>query len=395
MLEPTVRSEGGPPDEPAATGSAATGSAATGSAASGSVRRAADEALELVERLPPLALMAVVAAVFELFLARIAWHGLYDIVDPTLLRELRRLARFPRTLAAVAGIVALIVALMSHLRLPGWAPVGRRLAVAAFSGVFVPAVVVATVLPAASLRRRLVIFGLAAANVLVVLLGMSAARYRPGRGVRVATVTATVTCFVALAVVGLGQLAHVDGPGALGGLGALFMAHASATQRVLMGMRHVGEIAWMVTPMAAAWTVAAKGPEAGRPGRIRALVALAVVLAGAVLGFQQLVGHRFRLALFGAFRLGLFTDDAPALYAIPLGVGAAGAVLALGRRSEALRQLGAAMILWLAAGYAPHTPIQLCYLVLGGMLLSRAAQGLDRTGAWRTHQPWARFVRRI
>ena len=146
--------------------------------------RAADEALRVFRAAPPLALIAAIAALFELLLARALWNGLPDVVDIETLRMLRDLGRFPRNLAAVCGIVALVFALLSFLRHAGFAPIGRRLAIAAFSGIFVPSIVVATVLPYASLRARLVVFSLGAANVLTTLIAVTAVRYRAPTGVR-------------------------------------------------------------------------------------------------------------------------------------------------------------------------------------------------------------------
>ena len=55
------------------------------------------------------------------------------------------------------------------------------------------------------------------------------------------------------------------------------------------------------------------------------------------------------------------------------------------------RQLACGALLWLAGGFAPHTPIQLLYLVLGGLLMTRAAQALDPSSEWRDKNPWRRF----
>lgn len=344
--------------------------------------------------------MAVVAALFELAMARLGWHGLTDLVSADDLRAMRRLARYPRTLAAIAGLVALVVGLLGFLRYPGFAPIGRRLAVAAFAGIFVPSIVVATALPAAALRRKLVIFGLAAANVLVTLLGMSAVRYRSGAGMRLATLNATLACFLSLAVIGLDQLGQTEG-GLFAPLRSFFVTRPTSAQAMLLALRHLGELAWMITLFGACWTVATyAGPRgSAAPATSRATqgiaAALAVAFTGAVVALWQLVGHRFRIAIFGTFRFGLVIDDVPGLYAIPIGVGLAGGLVGLGRRAPALRQLGAAILAWLAAGYAPHTPIQLLYMVLGAMLLTRSAQALDPDGPWRTRQPWARLTRSV
>jgi hypothetical protein len=353
------------------------------------LERAADLAVEALSSAPALALVAAVAALCELGLARVIWHGLTDVIDAPELLELRRWARFPRNLAAVAGLGTLLVGLAAFLRFPGHATIGRRLVVAAFSGVFVPTVVVAALVPAEMLRRRLVIFGLAAANVLVTLFAMTAVRYRPEPALRIAVGLAAATAFLTLTVVGLGQLAQAEGTWE--SAAALLNENANSTEQVLLGMRHAGELAWLGVMIAAGVVAVWDRDENVLRARVLAAVGLTFVFAIAIIAFGQLAGHRFRFMLFGSFRLGLFVDDWPAVYALPLALALAGAVLALARRE--LRQLGAGVLLWLAAGFGPHTPIQLLYLVLGALLLTRTAQARDPRGAWRTKNPWARWLR--
>lgn len=349
------------------------------------------DALAALSRVPPLALIAVGAALFELVLARAVWHGLNEVLPTTELIELRRLARFPRNLSAVAGLSALAVALFAFLRLPGFASIGRRLAVAAFAGIFVPSIVVAALLPAAMLQPRLVVFGLAAANVLVTLLALTAARYRPEPALRIAVALASAAAFTTLAVVGLGQLAQAEG-GFLEAVGAVLVQNPTGAQRLLLAVRHLGELCWIGVLVsgcvAAVWD---RGAPAAR-ARIAIAVGVSVATVAALLVLQDVTGHRFRYLLFGSFRLGLFVDDAPAVYALPLALGVAGGAVALGRRDPTMQQLGAGLLAWLAAGFAPHTPIQLLYLVLGSALLARAAQARDPEGSWRTNQPWARWT---
>lgn len=355
--------------------------------------RAAAAAVRAVSLVPPLALLAVAAALVELTFARVVWHGLTETIDTALLFDARRLARFPRNLAAVAGLVAVMASLVAFLRLPGFASIGRRLAVAAFSGIFIPSVAVAALLPSALLRRKLVIFGLAAANVLVALITLTAVRYRPERTLRISLGLACATALLTLTTVGLGQLAQAQG-GLWGSLGALMMASPRATERVLLAIRHTGELCWagvlIAGAIAAVWD---RGV-----GRIRArvvsAVALIVALAIGIVALEQIVGHRFRFLLFGSFRLALLVDDLPLAYAVPLAIGLGGGLVAVVRAEPAMRQLGAGLLAWLAAGFAPHTPIQFLYLVLGALLLARAGQARDPEGPWRRHQPWARLMGR-
>ncbi|MCA9608774.1 MAG: hypothetical protein KC619_24390 [Myxococcales bacterium] len=354
--------------------------------------RAADDALRVLREAPPLALLAVVAALFELGLARVAWHGLPDVVDLETLRVLRDLGRFPRNLAAIAGIVGLLFALLAFLRHSGWAPIGRRLIVAAFSGVFVPSLLVATALPYASLRARLVVFSLGAANVLTTLIAVTAVRYRAPTGVRVAVGAMGATAFCSLLVVGLG-LAMTAETGALGRIAALLTEHPGTSQRVLLGMRHVGEVCWMSVLVGIALAILHGAPPGRNARYLTAGALLAAVVAGAV-ALRLLVGHRFRLMIFGAFRFGLFLDDGSLLYALPIGVAIGAGLVGLAAKSPAVRQLAGGLLLWMAAGYAPHTPIQLLYLLFATMLVSRSAQALDPQGPWRKRHPWLSLMAR-
>ncbi len=354
--------------------------------------RAGEAARAAVARVPPLALLAVLAAILELVLARAAWHALTDVWSATDVIELRRWARFPRNLAAVSGLVAITVALFGFLRLPGFAPIGRRLAVAAFSGVFVPSIAVTAVLSPEHVRRKLVVFSLAAANVLVTLVGLTAVRYRAERALRAAVALASASSFFTLLTVGLTQLVQAES-GFWRALGAALVEGSGGGEPLLMGVRHLGELCWVGALVAAAVVVATEAALARHKARLWALGLLAVVSIAAWASLRLGLGpHRFGLLLFGAFRFGMFVDGAPALYAVPLGLGFASGVAGLLHPDPALRQLGLGALAWLAAGFAPHTPIQLSYLVLGATLLARAAQARDHASGWTQRQPWARWT---
>lgn len=351
----------------------------------------ANLAVRVLSKGPPLMLIAVLAAVVETILARVLWHGLPDVLEPADLFEIRRFSRFPRNLAAVAGILSLTIAILGFLRFPGFAPIGRRLAVAAFSGIFVPSILVSALLRPEMLRRKLVIFALAAANVLVTLVGMTAVRYRADRALRIAVGLASATALLTLLFVGIGQLATADS-GLFEGVGAFLVERSSGVEMVMLGIRHAGELSWIGVLAAGCFTAAYDRGAPGVPQRATAVVVVTAIFAVAILALEDLVGHRFRFVLFGSFRFGLAIDDEPSLYALPLAVGLAGACAAIVRRDPALRQLGGGLFLWIAGGFAPHTPIQLLYFVLGAVLITRAAQARDPEGAWRSRQPWARFT---
>ncbi len=351
------------------------------------MERAADAALAALRHAPALALITTIAALFELAMARVGWHGLTDLASPETVREIGRMARFPRNLAGVGGSVALVLGLLQFLRFPSFAPVGRRLAVAAFAGIFVPCILVATYLPHASLKPRLVIFGLAAANVLTTLLGLSALRFRAPLGLRVAVVGASVAAFLTLVWIGMSQILQVEG-GALAWLAALMQSNPGPTQTIHLAIRHVGELGWMAVLLGGAWTATFGEPgERSRP-RVAVALFLWVVFVAAFLAGASAVGHRFPIVVFGTLRLMLALESAPELYAVPLAAGLAGGLVGLAHRRPETRQVGMAVLLWLCAGYGPHTPIQLLYFVLAATLLVRSAQAYDPRGVWRGRAPW-------
>jgi hypothetical protein len=351
----------------------------------------ADHALSVLRHGPPLLLVAVLAAVIEMVLARVLWHGLPDVLEPSDLFEMRRWARFPRNLAAVSGILGLSIALFGFLRFPGYAPIAHRLGVAAFSGIFMPSIIVAALLRPEMLRRKLVIFALAAANVLVTLLVLSGVRYRADRALRIAVGLAGATSLLTLFFVAIGQLTAPDTV-LWDGLAAFLAARTSGMGSLALWVRHAGELSWIGVLALGCFTAVYDRGGPGLPVRAITALVLTVAFTVAVLALEDLVGHRFRLALIGSFRFGLVIDDEPKVYAFPLAVGLAGACVAIARRDPALRQLGGALLLWIAGGFAPHSPIQLLYFVLASVLLTRAAQARDPAGAWRSRQPWARFT---
>ncbi|MBW1758521.1 MAG: hypothetical protein JRD92_15525, partial [Deltaproteobacteria bacterium] len=80
--------------------------------------------------------------------------------------------------------------------------------------------------------------------------------------------------------------------------------------------------------------------------------------------------------LYGAVRLDFLPDRDLILYAIPLSVGSAVTVAAMLSKDPVRRQLGAALLLLLSAGYTPRSPSTLIVTVLGVALLSRAGIAL-------------------
>jgi len=90
----------------------------------------------------------------------------------------------------------------------------------------------------------------------------------------------------------------------------------------------------------------------------------------------RVLGDSARNRLYGAVRLDFLPDRDLILYAIPLSVGSAVTVAAMLSKDPVRRQLGAALLLLLSAGYTPRSPSTLIVTVLGVALLSRAGIAL-------------------
>jgi hypothetical protein len=326
-------------------------------------------------RAPALAALAAVAAAVDL-----AWNRVgLRLVDPDrrdLWIPLMEHGRLVRNVAGLAGLVAALAATFAFLRMAGfarlsWYGILLRLSVAAVAGLYLPGVALTLVAPREHVPNLVLLLGLASANALVSLLAVASLPYRRV-GPAWASLGAGATAF--LAMVGL-LVASTRG---------LWVG----TPLVGLGVvaRHGGELAWLAT-----CGVLALDPELQQRARRhpRALAAgVVLLLAVLALGGWAQWEHgadSARLA-YGAFRVALLPAQLTFLYAVPVGVGAALALLCLAQPER--RQLGWGVLLWIAAGLAPRTPIGTLYEVLAALLLARAAQAAHPAGRARASEPW-------
>jgi uncharacterized membrane protein (Fun14 family) len=261
--------------------------------------------------------------------------------------------------------------------------------VAAFSGVILPALLVATFLPRTAMREGLVDFASAAGSVIVALVTLTAVHYRSRAGVRVAVGLAGWSATTSLFIVFVHQLQIARG-GILGWIAVFCFRYAEQIEGILHRVQQYGEVAWLGALIAAA----AGTVWVDRDKRWLVIGTVACVAGVASILVLRLVFDplELRVLVYGSFHVELLLDDVPWAYALPLGAGLASAIIAFFR--PATRQLGAGTFLWLAAGYAPQVPIRLLYLVLGAILWTRAAQASDSTSGWEQRQPWARLLGR-
>lgn len=322
---------------------------------------------------PLLGVVAACAAMIDLAINRVAVRTLGSTLSHDELIRLSRWGDLPRNLAAICGLVALTIALVAFLRTPVHAPVRRRLSIAGFAGIFLPTTALATLLPAERTSLQIVLFATGAANVLAVLLGLTAARGRAPSGIRAGAVmmaSSALLAFVALVMSVVQPIAHME------------WGIASARW-----MRNAGEVAYLLVPVAVGITVFPRG----RTPRSRLSLALGVLGGLAIAGLMWW-GHselrtEFTVIVYGATRLELLLETLPEAYVIPISLGFAVGLGALTSDDPTHRQAGAAVLLIVAAGYAAKSPSRLLMMVLGAALLARATLALAGRLSERRHPP--------
>ncbi len=268
-----------------------------------------------------------------------------------------------RNLAALLGLTLLVAELFASWRV-AWperplATLAARTAVAATSGLYVPSVVLALVTDRARVPSALLGVGFLGAGALVVVVGLTSIPARRSASARVSMVAGLTAC-LALAGMTITLLRSLSGV-ALPALGLVGLAS-----------RHGSELGWLLAPLTLFADRALR--RRFRGGRRQAALALAAAVAVILLGLAlqaALHADAARIAYAG-FRLSSLQAAQTWLYAIPIGA-SVGLGLALTLLPEQ-RALGAAVLLWIAAGLAPRAPAPLLYEVLAALLFARVGR---------------------
>jgi hypothetical protein len=313
-----------------------------------------------MEPVPTLGLLAALAALGDLAVNRV----LVRILDAehAVLVSIDRFGEVLQNLAAVAALVALAIGLSRFLVDARYVRIRRRLGLAAFSGVFVPTALLSTFLPAKYITRDIVTIGGGAAHVLVIMLALTAARYRASWGVRVAVLALGLSSFGAFNSLVL----RVIPPIAVTRPGLLAAGTLHAT----------GEAAYLLVAFAAVVALWPRVPDSRSRVAIAAALVAGLGVGALIVWGDAALGPTFPIVFAGATDLELLVEPAIAVYAVCLGVAIAAGVLGLLHRSAAERQVGVALLLLVAAGYAPRTPSRMLMMVLGAVLLARATIAL-------------------
>lgn len=336
--------------------------------------------------IPPAALLALGAAVAiqfgGRFVLRMLNHEHLD-VSRELLGNLARGATFLQNLTVTAGIVAVGIGLTQsiHPRSRAHPSLGHpqlvliyRTGVAVLSGIFLPMMLVALLLPATRNTGTIIRFGVGAGSVLVAFLAALTARPPAPVPFRLA--------FRALVVAGLFGFAY----GILAVIGEV-RSSASFFESAVAA-RRTGELAYLVALASLAFGVVPRGrwdlPVLG------AMVVSAIVSA-VPLTLMRTYGRMTSPSdladlLYGATHFELFLGSAPMAYGVLIGL--FGGVGILGLAGTPVQRRGAlALLALLASGYAPTTAPTLIVTVLGYVLLTRAQPRLGDAPARAAEPP--------
>jgi len=324
-------------------------------------------------------MLAAWVAVLELCLNRVIPLALHVLGDNRALHFLR-LGPFPRNVACVAGIVSLAITFYGFLRMAGWSTLIRRVQVAALLGLLFPSLLLGLLLPKDRMIAPVVLIAVGVGHAIVALLGIVVIRYHksPTRAASLATMITSALVLTLLVTSSLESVQRfLTTPDSMA---------AKITWTVMAGSRLVGELVWCSVP----WIALLPHFR----GMVREPIARGVLIAGVVLalGLAGLIESSLHPNVsvlgYSAFRL-TFLDESLAgfygffgLLALALACSAC-----TGQRPE-VRQIGAAVLLWIACGFAPRSLSQVLYFVLAAALLSRVTQGTDPEGQRRARLPW-------
>jgi hypothetical protein len=312
--------------------------------------------------------MAGVAALADLAINRVLLPLGIDVWSHDALVWLDDWGSFARNLSVVSALVALSFCLASLSSAKNGLPLSARAGIASFGWVLIPIVTLMTFLPRAWTRVELVLVVAGLAHALILLLILAGIHWRSTRPTSAALVLMLVAAFsgiVSMVVSMVGERTHWE-----------------HTERLANAFRWSGELAYLAVPIAIGFAVAIPWRKARGKAALVLSGSVAASIAAGMLAWKHLVGRDLPDLLYGAVRLDFLPEDDFILYAIPLGVGGAVTVAAMLSKDPVQRQMGAALLLILSAGYAPRTPSTLLMTVLGVALLARAGLAL----AQRRHQ---------
>lgn len=322
-------------------------------------------ASDLHTALPPLAGLAALAATADMALNRVLLPLLSEYARHAFLLRLDQWGDLFTNLAAIAGLVALGVALRDAW-VDRYVGVRRKLMLGGFTSMLVAIVGWALLFPQEDTTQQLVLYSVGVGSISVALWMMVAFRY-------VATWPARFSALL----LGLAAIFSVSAQ-----VVELFARRTlqSVTLESYQALRGLGEVSYLLAILFLAVLMRPRGRHLrAHTGRVVGGMALAACAASAVFAWTMF-RRDIPLVLYNTQRVAWLLDSVPWLYAIPLSMGIGASVAAIVGGGAARIQMGTGMLLLLAAGYAPRSPGRLLMWVLAAALFAR---GLIALHSWR------------
>jgi hypothetical protein len=280
-------------------------------------------------------------------------------------------APYSLNLAAVAGMVALTVGTLDIVRAKDLTYLGRRAVIAALAGVLITTLALATFMPSGYVSPQLVLVATGAMHTFVVQLAMTSLRAEHSLAGRT-----TVSLLAAASLFALAAL--------IVRYSELFAA-LSFAQEGVKSLQTLGELAYLLVPIAAAFAVLPWSDDAsGKSARLAGAIAvgfMAMLFAAAARLPNSLYAH----VMYSTLRLEWALTRASLGYAVPVSLAVGAATAAIFSRDPRHRQGGAGLWLWLAGGYNPLTPARVFMTALAATLVCRAILGVGSEPSKKTH----------
>ncbi len=304
---------------------------------------------------------AALAALMELWLARIGVPALYDKLSEGALLGFLSWATFFRNLLGISGLAALALMIGMWVSDKHVATLTRRLSLAVFGLVMIVLSVSLLVFPEEWVMpyermKHGVLSVSVAAHALVVNLGFAVVSKRISASRR-----ATLWLFAVSSVCALGILALAWMPLAI-------QLHAAVLLR--QALLRMGETVYLVGVGLAAFVAFPRGRSTRDAVAMMVISIVTVVVSTLCVSLHTSLGGGYAQMWYGAFRLEWLLDYHPLLYVPVIAIGIAVSLGAMLTSSHVQRMSGAALGLLIAAGFAPPAVDRLTMWVLGVITLA-------------------------
>jgi hypothetical protein len=317
----------------------------------------ADEAL-------PLSGLSAFAALCAMTVNQLVLPAMGVGANRTAFVRLERAGQFAANLAVIAGFIAMIFGVVSVVRGEPRLSKRRKILGLLFGALLMRAVVVATLFDRTATTTENVYLAVGAANLLAVLIGMTAIERVRGRFLRAVSLLVTAVPLFAMLTV----ILELSGDVALD----------PWKQKAHVALAASGELTYLGLLLASFPLLV---PRALRGRDLVARSVGLVVLIATLYGMRAAYGALpadYNVLLYNAQRIGLLLDRWPLAYTFPLCLALSAVATALVSGHAARTQAALGILLYFASGYAPRAPGRLLTMTLGAFLLSRALIALDK-----------------